>query len=59
LRWLNDCYQLIFAIPANQKAEYICPLIKVDWLAGCIALRVVGALFVVFPRRWRKICTIR
>ncbi len=27
---------------------------KVDWLAACIALRVVGAVF----RRWRKICTI-
>jgi hypothetical protein len=31
---------------------------KVDWLAACIALRVVGAVLVVFRRRWRKICTI-
>jgi hypothetical protein len=30
----------------------------VDWLAACIALRVVGALSVVFLWRWRKICTI-
>jgi hypothetical protein len=33
-------------------------LTKVDWLAACIALRVVGAVSVVFLRRWRKICTI-
>ncbi len=33
-------------------------LTKVDWLAACIALRVVGAVLVVFLRRWRKICTI-
>jgi hypothetical protein len=26
----------------------------VDWLASFIALRVAGAVFVVFPRRWRK-----
>jgi hypothetical protein len=32
-----------------------CALIKVDWLAACIALRVVGAVFVVVPRRWHKI----
>ncbi len=28
--------------------EYNCSLIKVDWLAAGIALRVVGAVFVVF-----------
>jgi hypothetical protein len=33
-------------------------LTKVDRLAACIAPRVVGALMVVFLRRWRKICTI-
>ncbi len=33
-------------------------LIKVDWLAACIALRVVGAVLVVFLLRWRKIYTI-
>ncbi len=33
-------------------------MIKVDWLAACIALRVVGAVLVVLPRRWSKICTI-
>ncbi len=33
-------------------------LIKVDWLNACIALRVVGAILVVFLRRLRKICTI-
>jgi hypothetical protein len=29
-------------------------LIKVDWLDACIALRVVGAVLVVFFRPWRK-----
>jgi hypothetical protein len=29
-------------------------MIKVDWLAACIALKVVGAVLVVFLRRWRK-----
>jgi hypothetical protein len=29
-------------------------LIKVDCLAACMALRVVGAVLVVFLRRWRK-----
>jgi hypothetical protein len=28
--------------------EFNCLLIKVDWLAACIALRVVGAVLVVF-----------
>jgi hypothetical protein len=28
--------------------EYNCVLTKVDWLAVCIALRVVGAVLVVF-----------
>jgi hypothetical protein len=36
----------------------ICSLIKVDWLAACSALRVVGAVFVVLPRRWHKICIV-
>jgi hypothetical protein len=31
---------------------------KVDWLAACIAQRVVGAVWVVFLWSWRKICTI-
>ncbi len=29
----------------------ISSLITVDWLAACIAQRVVGAVFVVVPRR--------
>jgi hypothetical protein len=28
------------------------------WLDACIALRVVGAVLVVFLRCWRKNCTI-
>jgi hypothetical protein len=35
--------------------EYNCALIKVDWLAACIALRVIGAVFFIFLRRWRTI----
>jgi hypothetical protein len=31
----------------------------VDWLAACIELRVVGAVFVVFLWQWRKIFTIQ
>jgi hypothetical protein len=38
--------------------EYNCSLIKVDWLAACLAVRVVGAVLVIFLRLWRKICTI-
>jgi hypothetical protein len=38
--------------------KYNCALIKVDWLAACMALRVVGAVLVIVLRRWRKICTI-
>jgi hypothetical protein len=34
--------------------EYNCSLIKVDWLDACIALRVVGAVLVIFLQRWRK-----
>jgi hypothetical protein len=30
--------------------EYNCALINVDWFAACIALRVVGAVFVIFLR---------
>jgi len=38
--------------------ENNCVLTKVDWLAACIALKVVGAVLVVFLWRSRKICTI-
>jgi hypothetical protein len=34
---------------------YICSLTKVDWLAACIAIRVVGAVIVVVPWHWRKL----
>jgi hypothetical protein len=33
-------------------------LTYVDWLASCIALRVVGAVLVFFLQRWHTICTI-
>ncbi len=38
--------------------EYNCTLIKVDWLAPCIALRVVGAVLVINLRRWHTIWTV-
>jgi hypothetical protein len=34
--------------------DFNCLLIKEDWLDACIALRVVGAVLVVFLQRWRK-----
>ncbi len=44
-----------FVIPADHKWSIInCSLIKMDWLAACIALRVVGAVLIVFLRRWGK-----
>ncbi len=39
--------------------EYNCALIKVDWLAVCIVLSVVGAVFENFLQRWRKFCTVQ
>ncbi len=33
-------------------------LTKVDWLTACVSLREVGAVLIVFFRRWRKTCTI-
>jgi hypothetical protein len=47
-----------FCHSRQSQVEYNCSLIKVDWLAACIALRVVGAVLVVYLRHWRKICTI-
>jgi hypothetical protein len=38
--------------------EYNFAWIKVDRLADCIALKVVGAVLVIFFRRWRTICTV-
>jgi hypothetical protein len=36
-----------FCHSRNSQEEYNCSLIKVDWLAACIALRMVGAVLVV------------
>ncbi len=50
LHWLSNVSCLV---------EYNSLLIKVDFLiAACIALRAVGAVFVIFLRRWRSICTV-
>jgi hypothetical protein len=38
----------IFVIPDNHKWSIIVHAIKLDWLAACIALGVVGAALVVF-----------
>jgi hypothetical protein len=42
----------------SSQVEYNCSLIKVDWFTACTALRVVGAVLVVFFLRWLKMCTI-
>jgi hypothetical protein len=57
LRRLNNvnCLFLTFLL---FKSDYTVIVQKVDWLAACIALRVVGAVWVVFLWSWRKICTI-
>jgi hypothetical protein len=36
-----------FCHSRKSQVAYDCSLIKVDWLAACIALRVVGAKLVV------------
>ncbi len=38
----------------SRLLEYNCSLIKVEWLAACIALRDAGAVLVVFLRRCVK-----
>jgi hypothetical protein len=49
-----------FCHSRKSKVEYSFALIKADWLAVCIALRmVVGAELVFFLRNWSTICTIR
>jgi hypothetical protein len=49
-----SCLSLSFLLITNGDD---CVLIKVDWLAPCIALRVVGSVLVVFLLRWRKFST--
>ncbi len=44
----NFCHSI------KPQVDYYCSLIKVDWLAACIALRVVGAVLVVFLGRGVK-----
>ncbi len=61
LRWLNNVSCLFLSFLLYSQVEYNCSLIKVDWLAACIALRVVGAVLVVILPGWHKIykiCTI-
>jgi hypothetical protein len=36
-----------FCHSCQSQVEYICVLIKVDWQAACVALRVVSAVLVV------------
>ncbi len=45
MRWLNNvsCLFLSFLLITSGDK---CSLIKVDWLAACIAIRVVGAVLV-------------
>ncbi len=39
-------------------AAYLYVLIKVDWLAACVALRKVGAVFNIFLQHWSTIFTV-
>ncbi len=55
LCWLSKVNCLFLSFP---QVEYNCELVKVDWLAASIALRVVGAVLFIFLRHWRKICMI-
>jgi hypothetical protein len=50
LRWLNNgsCIFLSFLL-IRSGVPYNCVLIKVDWLAACIALRIVGVVFKKWP----------
>ncbi len=63
LRLMPVCVGLIilaayFCNSCWSQVEFYCIMIKVDWLDACIALRVVGAVLVVFLQRWRKLWTI-
>ncbi len=49
---------MLAAYFCHHAAHKVSSLIKVDWPAACIALRVVGAVLVVHIWRWRKIRTI-
>jgi hypothetical protein len=45
LRWLNNVNCLCHS--RLSQVEYNCTLIKVDWFAACIELRVAGPVLVV------------
>ncbi len=55
LRWHKNVNCLFLSFSLITSGVY-CSLIKVDRLASCIALRVVGAVLIFFLWRWRKIC---
>ncbi len=46
------CYSCLSQVEYNVFTD------KLDWLAACIALRVVGAMLVIYLWCRRKICTI-
>jgi hypothetical protein len=51
LNWINNV-----SCSFLSQVAYNFSLIKVDWLAAGVALRVVSAVLVVVLRHWRKIC---
>jgi hypothetical protein len=61
LRLMPGCVGLImlaaylFLSILLSQVEKNCSLIKVDWLGACIALRVTGAVFFVFLRRYQSL----
>jgi hypothetical protein len=46
LPWVNNVICLFVSFPLI-TSRVNCALLKVDWLAACIALRVVGAVLAV------------
>jgi hypothetical protein len=56
LHWLNNVSCLVLSFLQITPGVYFCIVFfKVVRLAACVALRVVGAVFVILLRRWRTI----
>ncbi len=57
--WLIDVSCIFLSFPLITSGVYgNCVVIKVDWLAACIALRVVGTVIVIFLQLWHTIYTV-
>ncbi len=58
LRFADQTFFVLCGFKTSASPQIWYMLIKVDWVASCIALRVVGAVLVIFLRRWFTICTV-